>query len=87
MDQLSLLKAKLIDHLHDYPHVQERIIRFWGDKIGRNYLKELTIPERIGRAGFTMEAIRAINELIELHDLEHPAYRPIMDPWDQSFGR
>jgi len=62
-----------------HPHIAERIARMWNDPLCASYMTDLMIPSRYGRQGFSETASRALMNLIELHDKQHP---PKSDVWD-----
>ena len=67
----------LIGKLDKFPHIQADLNMFWGKKEGRDYLTSLTVTTRPNRAGFPFDAVMAIDELIDLHDLEYPNLKPL----------
>jgi hypothetical protein len=73
----------LIAKLDKFPHIQAELDMFWGKKEGRDFLTSLTVSNRPNRAGFPFEAVIAIDDLIDLHDLEYPKFKPLPESaWD-----
>ena len=71
-----------LDHLASFPHVVSRVDATWGSQECRDYLVELLRQsDRINRQGFPAVAFRAIFDLLDLHDIRFPGFRPPPDPW------
>lgn len=87
---LSSKAAKQIDELNAFPHVQEKLLLFWGEKEGREYLKELMFSYRgnnvVGQ-GFPLSATTVISRLYAMHDDEFPKFIPIESVWDPFSSR
>lgn len=68
--------TELIDSLSNFPHIQYKLRLYWGYKECRDYLASLPMTTRPKRQGFPLDAIIAIDKLIDLHDLEYPRLKP-----------
>ena len=68
--------TELIDSLSNFPHIQYKLRLYWGYKECRDYLASLPMTTRLKRQGFPLDAIIAIDKLIDLHDLEYPRLKP-----------
>jgi hypothetical protein len=72
----------ILERLSKYPHVQTRLDIMWGTKECRDYLYQLIVPDRDGRAGFPVEDLDVINDIMRLHDQYYPQYIPNPMGWD-----
>jgi len=67
-----------------FPHIKSKLEWMWGTKECRKYLLSLKISDR-PRNGFPFAILIAIDDLIELHDITYPQWRPIDTVWDNNF--
>ncbi|MEW6561897.1 MAG: ATPase, T2SS/T4P/T4SS family [Pseudomonadota bacterium] len=67
-----------------YPRILEQLERTWGSKEAVQYLDSLVMEERGDRAGFTIEALRDVGKLKQLHEYIYPELS--INPYDPFSG-
>lgn len=82
----KMKREELINKLAKFPHIQNKMW-MWGNIECRQYLTGLKLTDRPNRQGFPFEIALAIDDLIELHDLEYPQFVPAETIWDNNFRK
>jgi hypothetical protein len=83
--------SKYKDHEHTlvlkylHPHIIDKIEKFWGFPVCREYLNDLLMDSRDGaRQGFSKEAFKAILFFLNEHDKCFPQFDRQRDPWSDA---
>ena len=76
--------SEIIDQFKDYPHIQVKVRSMWGSGRCREYILDLIMPARHGRAGFPFHVTDAAYDLLALHDHVYPEFAPKGDIWSTN---